>query len=237
VRADRILGATAAFAMLFGGAAAAAQSTAGPSNAPSIAAGPFAAFVAEAAQRFGVPPAWIEAVIRVESLGDPRAISPKGAVGLLQIMPQTWQRLRARYGLGADPFDPRDNILAGTAYLRDLHERYGAPGFLAAYDAGPARWEAYVATGRPLPGETRAYLTKLTPIVGQNTVQPQTIARAWTEAGLFPARSPEPSDSHQPPREATSAHEPSASPMPLQPPLASPSNGLFVALSGSGGTS
>ena len=68
-----------------------------------------------------------------------RAISPKGAIGLMQIMPDTWTGLRRRYGLGIDPFDPHDNILAGAAYLRELHDRYGVPGFLAAYNAGPAR--------------------------------------------------------------------------------------------------
>ena len=53
-------------------------------------------------------------------------------MGLMQIMPKTWIELRARYGLGADPYDPHDNILAGAAYIRQLHDRYGSPGFLAA---------------------------------------------------------------------------------------------------------
>jgi soluble lytic murein transglycosylase-like protein len=57
--------------------------------------------------------------------------------------------LRVRYGLGADPYDPRDNILAGAAFLREMHDRYGAPGFLAAYNAGPGRYDAYVANARP----------------------------------------------------------------------------------------
>ena len=57
----------------------------------------------------------------------------------MQIMPATWGQLRARYGLGPDPFDVRDNIMAGAAYLRELHDRYGSPGFLAAYNAGPGR--------------------------------------------------------------------------------------------------
>ena len=72
-------------------------------------------------------------------------------MGLMQIMPRTWAELRARYGLGADPYDPHDNILAGAAYIRELHDRYGAPGFLAAYNAGPGRYERHLATGRPLP--------------------------------------------------------------------------------------
>src|SRR3546814_3022380 len=87
--------------------------------------------------------------MRVESRGDVRAVSPKGAMGLMQLMPDTWASLRVRLGLGANPYDPRDNILAGAAYLREMHDRYGSPGFLAAYNAGPGRYEEYLA-GRPL---------------------------------------------------------------------------------------
>jgi soluble lytic murein transglycosylase-like protein len=133
-------------------------------NAP---AAPFAAFVAEAARRCGLPQSWIRAVMRAESGGDTRARSAKGAMGLMQIMPATWGDLRARYGLGSDPYDPRDNILAGTAYLREMHDRFGSPGFLAAYNAGPGRYEEFVARGRALPAETRTYLAKLAPIISQ----------------------------------------------------------------------
>lgn len=104
--------------------------------------------------------------MRVESGGDPRAVSQKGAVGLMQIMPATWTELRSRHGLGDDPFDPHDNIIAGAAYLREMHDRYGAPGFLAAYNAGPARYEEHRLLGIPLPGETRAYFDALAPIIG-----------------------------------------------------------------------
>lgn len=113
-------------------------------------------FVEQAALRFGVPLHWIRAVINVESAGDVRARSPKGAMGLMQIMPEAWAELRLRYDLGNDPYDPHDNILAGTAYLRELFDRYGSPGFLAAYNAGPARYEEHLA-GRSLPAETQAY--------------------------------------------------------------------------------
>jgi soluble lytic murein transglycosylase-like protein len=102
--------------------------------------GPFADFIDDASRRFGVPVQWIRVVIDVESAGDVRARSPKGAMGLMQIMPATWAGLRQRYDLGNDPYDPHDNILAGTAYLRELHDRYGSIGFLAAYNAGPARY-------------------------------------------------------------------------------------------------
>ncbi|WP_164125555.1 transglycosylase SLT domain-containing protein, partial [Stenotrophomonas maltophilia] len=87
----------------------------------------------EAAARFGLPAPWIAAVLRAESAGDPRAVSSAGAMGLMQLMPATWSTLHIRLGLGDDPFDPRDNILAGAAYLRDLYVRYGRTGFLAAY--------------------------------------------------------------------------------------------------------
>jgi soluble lytic murein transglycosylase-like protein len=118
---------------------------------------PFADFVEEASRRFGVPVRWIRAVIGFESAGDARAKSPKGAMGLMQIMPETWAELHLRYDLGNDPYDPHDNILAGTAYLRELRGRYGSPGFLAAYNAGPARYEEHLA-GRPMPAETQTYL-------------------------------------------------------------------------------
>ncbi|MDH2089976.1 lytic transglycosylase domain-containing protein [Rhizobium pusense] len=151
---------------------------------------PYAGHIANAARRFGIPEAWIRAVMRVESRGDVRAISPKGAMGLMQIMPATWGDLRARHGLGGDPYDPRDNIMAGAAYLREMHDRYGSPGFLAAYNAGPGRYEEYRATGRPLPAETRAYVAALAPIIGGgDPTAPVTVATAdplaWTRAPLF----------------------------------------------------
>lgn len=150
----------------------------------------YAGHIAEAAHRFGIPEAWIRAVMRVESRGDVRAISSAGAMGLMQIMPATWTELRTQHGLGNDPYDPRDNILAGAAYLREMHDRYGSPGFLAAYNAGPGRYEEYRATGRPLPAETRAYVAVLAPIIGGGELAlPVTVATAdplaWTRAPLF----------------------------------------------------
>jgi hypothetical protein len=90
-----------------------------------------------------------------------------GAMGLMQVMPDTWAGLRVRYSLGRDPYDPRDNILAGTAYLREMFDRYGNVGaMLAAYNAGPGRYDEHRATSRPLPAETRAYVAALAPILG-----------------------------------------------------------------------
>jgi hypothetical protein len=87
-------------------------------------------------------------------------------MGLMQLMPGTWVELSVRYGLGLDPFDPRDNILAGTAYLKEMHDRFGSAGFLAAYDAGPTGYEQHLATGQPLPPETTAYVAAVTPLLG-----------------------------------------------------------------------
>ncbi len=130
------------------------------------AADVWAASITEASRRFDIPETWIRAIMRVESHGDARAVSAKGAMGLMQIMPPTWDELRVRYGLGDDPFDPHDNIIAGAAYLGALRDRYGMPGALAAYNAGPARYEEHRLLGVPLPGETTAYLDKLAPVFG-----------------------------------------------------------------------
>ena len=119
--------------------------------------------VRAAAERFAIPEAWIWAVMRAESGFEPRAVSRAGAMGLMQLMPPTYAAMARRHSLGADPFAPADNIAAGAAYLREMHDRFGSPGFLAAYNAGPARYEAYLA-GRPLPPETRAYVSALAPV-------------------------------------------------------------------------
>ena len=124
-----------------------------------------AAEIAAASQRFGIPEAWIYAVIRSESAGRIRAVSPAGAMGLMQLMPGTWARQRARFALGTDPFNPRDNIMAGTSYLREMYDRYGAAGFLAAYNAGLGRYEEWRDKGRPLPIETRRYVAAIAPLL------------------------------------------------------------------------
>lgn len=148
---------------------------------------PHAAAIAEAAARFAIPEHWIRAVIAVESAGNPRAVSPAGAMGLMQVMPGTWAALRQQHRLGEDPFDPRDNILAGTAYLRAMYNRYGNIGaMLAAYNAGPGRYDDYLQRGRPLPAETRAYVATLVPGLDGNAPPPrQPHASDWREAGLF----------------------------------------------------
>ncbi len=172
--------------------------SASPAHAQSAAAteanpaDPFAAYITEASSRFRVPASWIRAVMYAESAGNVRAASTAGAMGLMQIMPQTWADLRVHHRLGSDPFDPRDNILAGAAYLREMHDRFGWPGFLAAYNAGPGRYEEHLATGWELPAETQAFVATLASLVGGERADGAIVAaadaQAWTSAPLFIAR-------------------------------------------------
>jgi len=124
----------------------------------SVRAQDFDDQVRQAAERNAIPATWVRAVLQAESAGDPHAVSGAGAMGLMQLMPGTWKEVRRMLNLGDDPFDPHDNIAAGAAYLRWLHDRYGDAGFLVAYNAGPGRYDEHLATGRPLPGETVSYV-------------------------------------------------------------------------------
>lgn len=149
-----------------------------------------AAEIAAASQRFGIPETWIRAVMRAESAGDRHAVSHRGAMGLMQVMPATWAGLRAQHGLGADPFAPQDNILAGAAYLREMLDRFGSvPLMLAAYNAGPRRVEAHLATGQLLPAETRAYVATLAPLLtgdaGTAAVGQVAVGAARNADGIF----------------------------------------------------
>jgi hypothetical protein len=137
-----------------------------PPGSPSDPWGPY---IHEASGRFGIPELWIRRVMRQESGGQEDVISWAGAMGLMQVMPETYEGLRQRYGLGDDPFDPHNNILAGTAYLREMYDRFGAPGFLAAYNAGPNRLDRYLNSGVPLPEETVNYVAALAPRLGPGT--------------------------------------------------------------------
>src|SRR3984893_13914211 len=152
-------------------------------------ADPYAADIAEASRRFGIPERWIRTVMRVESRGQVKAVSPKGAIGLMQIMPDTWAGLRLRYRLGRDPSDPHDNILAGAAYLREMHDRFGTAGFLAAYNAGPGRSAEDLATSRALPAGTLGYVAALAPLIGGDPVNRGVVIaaglKAWIRAPLF----------------------------------------------------
>ena len=198
--------------------------------------------IAEASQRFGIPEHWIRAVLRAESAGDVRAISSAGATGLMQVMPATWAKLRGRYGLGRDPYDPRDNTLAGTAYLREMWDRYGnVAAMLAAYNAGPGRYDEYLATGRTLPAETRAYVAALAPILGGATAtEPPSSAPPpppdWRAAPLFVMRSGDAWAAAALPSEAQSGDARIA--IPVRDPVATEPQGdsIFVARASDGGT-
>lgn len=177
---------------LFGSAPALAQVAA---EGAQLRVVDITAHVSEASRRFGIPEAWIYAVMRTESAGRIGAVSSAGAMGLMQLMPGTWARQRARYGLGADPFDPRDNIMAGTSYLREMYDRYGAYGMLAAYNAGPGRYEDWRDRQRPLPAETLAYISRIAPMLQTGRSAPsfassspvQPVRRSWTQSELFAA--------------------------------------------------
>lgn len=182
--------AVAALSLCSGSGVAMAQSAPGLHSA---AADLHAVHIAEASKRFGIPATWIIAVMRTESAGDVRAASSAGAMGLMQVMPDTWAELRVRYGLGRNPYDPRDNILAGTAYLREMWDRYGdIAAMLAAYNAGPARYDEHRSKGRPLSTETRAYVASLVsalrgerPSKGGSAI---TRPLDWREAAIFVGR-------------------------------------------------
>jgi soluble lytic murein transglycosylase-like protein len=142
-------------------ATAAMMLVAAPAHADEVTR--WTTYIDEASARFGIPTSWIERVMRAESNGQTtlngRPIrSRAGAMGLMQLMPGTWATMRTRLALGSNPDDPRDNILAGTFYLRLMYDRFGYPGLFGAYNAGPGAYADWLAGKRRLPGETVAYL-------------------------------------------------------------------------------
>jgi transglycosylase-like protein with SLT domain len=144
------------------------QNARGRYTIPGTRQDPWGPYIREASQRFDVPERWIRALMRQESGGNlyrsGRLItSSAGAMGLMQVMPGTYDELRSRHSLGPDPFDPHDNIMAGVAYMREMYDIYGSPGFLAAYNAGPNRMDDYLANQRGLPDETRQYVAAIGP--------------------------------------------------------------------------
>lgn len=196
-------------------------------------ADPYADMITEAATRVQIPPSWIAAVLHAESRGDAHAVSSAGAMGLMQVMPGTWASLRTSLDLGDDPFDPHDNILAGATYLRWMRDRYGEAGFLAAYNAGPARYDEYLATGRPLPAETRNYVASVSarlalPLADNIAVGAPT-ARSWQDSSLFPASFLRTGDASRPVDRAYEPAHSSDSRMTDWTALAPQSPGLFLA--------
>lgn len=149
-------------------------------------------FISEASNRFSVEPEWLRAVMQAESAGcefmnGQPTRSSAGAMGLMQLMPTTWEQERHRLSLGHNPYDPRDNILAGAAYLRELRDRYGIRGFVAAYHAGPERYEALLAEGRALPQVTIEYLAHVRRNLeaSSNGTRTQPFAKPSSSRSLF----------------------------------------------------
>ena len=95
-------------------------------------------------------------------------VSPKGAMGLMQVLPKTYEEMRAQYKLGPNAFDPKNNVHAGAAYLRWLRGKYGYPAMFAAYNAGPERVDDLLARGTPLPAETQAYVSRVGDILDKS---------------------------------------------------------------------
>jgi soluble lytic murein transglycosylase len=140
--------------------------------------------IADAARRLELPPALLLAVAETESGFDDRAVSKRGAQGLLQVMPQTGREVAVRTGFSRDPAARSDHALVGGSYLRSLLERYRGDLHLAlaAYQAGPTRVDEWVARGRGLPGpetiemfafkETRRYVADVLAARGRFEAEP-----------------------------------------------------------------
>ncbi|MEI7712562.1 MAG: lytic transglycosylase domain-containing protein [Rhodospirillales bacterium] len=163
-------------------------------TAPGPAEDPWGPYIREASARFDVPEPWIRALMRVESGGKEYVngklvTSSAGAMGLMQVMPGTYQELRQRHNLGDDAYEPHDNIMAGVAYMREMYDIYGAPGFLAAYNAGPARLDDYLSNNRPLPDETRRYVAMIGPHLQNGSPKVRSPAEAYAMNDL-PIRIP-----------------------------------------------
>jgi hypothetical protein len=127
------------------------------SGSPELSDPKLDRIVRDAAERHNLDPALVKAVISTESSWNPYAVSPKGAMGLMQLVPSTAER----FGVG-NPYDPAQNVEGGTAYLQELLDRYHGDlsKSLAAYNAGPGAVDA--SGGVPWYPETRRYVRKVT---------------------------------------------------------------------------
>ena len=131
---------------------------AGGSAPNDIDSGPFTQLIASAAERHGVSPRLLQAVIKVESNFERQARSPKGAMGLMQLMPTTARRYAV-----ANAYDPRSNIEAGARHLRMLLDRFDISLALAAYNAGEGAVRRF--GGIPPYPETRDYVRRILRLV------------------------------------------------------------------------
>ena len=128
---------------------------------PVLDGTPYAEIIASAAEAHGVDPMLVRALIQVESGYRPRARSPRGAMGLMQLMPSTAREYNVRH-----PFEPKANIEAGITHLKTLIDRFGDDvGLaLAAYNAGPGAVEKF--NGIPPYRETRSYVSRILALAG-----------------------------------------------------------------------
>ena len=145
-------------------------------EAQSVNAGTFEDLVREHSERQSLRPELVRAVIQVESGFDPRATSPKGAMGLMQLMPQTARSLGV-----LNAYDPAENIRGGTVYLRRLLDKYGSEQLaLAAYNAGPGAVDKY--DGVPPYRETKDYVRKVgSKAAVQTRTEKRTVIYRWIE--------------------------------------------------------
>jgi soluble lytic murein transglycosylase-like protein len=129
-------------------------------QAQDVAAVPYGAIIDKVSAEQDVPAKLVRALIQVESAYQERARSPKGAMGLMQLMPAT-----ARQYAVADPYDPASNIEAGVKHLKSLLQRLPVALALAAYNAGEAAVQRF--NGIPPYAETRNYVSRILAIVGR----------------------------------------------------------------------
>lgn len=135
------------------------ESAGKPGGYDSLHATPYGEIIAAVSQAHGVDPMLVRALIQVESNYKPRARSPRGAMGLMQLMPSTAREYRVR-----NPFDPRANIEGGIKHLKTLIDRFGVELALAAYNAGEGAVKKF--NGIPPYRETRNYVSKILSLAG-----------------------------------------------------------------------
>ena len=134
---------------------------------------------------YGVDPELARRIALKESKFDPKAISPSGAIGIMQLMPKT------AAGLGVDPYNPEENIKGGVKYYSEMSKKYGPVMGLAAYNWGPGNVEQYLAGKKEMPGETRNYLDSLAQYADPNTFNaPMDLSGRPTQPTVLPTAAP-----------------------------------------------
>lgn len=132
-------------------------------NGSGNTSGDFTSIISAAGEQYGVDPKLISAVIRQESGGNPNVVSSAGAMGLMQLMPETAKSLGV-----SNPYDPRENVFGGVRYLKGLLDRFGGDisKALAAYNAGPGAVMKY--GGIPPYNETQNYVSSILAMYKRN---------------------------------------------------------------------